>query len=240
MHHMGAWTASLTDSPAGVVLFVVMQSIPYTGSRYVTTLLCSHSADPVPQRWNGNFFIDQTLFDLGLSYQLSHDTSNPCLCPLHPSASHSLIFPEHIQCRSLTAFATRTVYSLATITFNSSVSDGFQLPGLALALSSHSGSLISSISSKPGARSICMTSMFLLSWHPTMVWEPPLYIIPFIYFHITNSGTTVSLQQTIPGVEDLGILATGLPQRGHPYSRWTWCTSSWVIGRWVPHLSSPR
>ena len=84
VHFTGAWTVPLAASPARVVLFVGMQSIPYTGSRCVTTLLRSHSLTQLPQQWNGDFFIDQTLFDLGLSYQLGHDVGDPCLLPSTP------------------------------------------------------------------------------------------------------------------------------------------------------------
>ena len=45
---------------------------------------------PFSQRWNENFFTRQTLFDLGLSYQLGHDIDDPC--PLPSSAVKLMLF----------------------------------------------------------------------------------------------------------------------------------------------------
>jgi len=39
---------------------------------------------PLFQQWNGNFFTDTSLYDLGLSHQLGHNTDDPCPLPSDP------------------------------------------------------------------------------------------------------------------------------------------------------------
>jgi len=39
---------------------------------------------PLFQQWNGSFFADATLFDLGLSHQLGHNADDPCPLPSNP------------------------------------------------------------------------------------------------------------------------------------------------------------
>ena len=44
----------------------------------------SVSDSPFPQQWNGSFFTDATLFDLGLSHQLGHSINDICSLPSDP------------------------------------------------------------------------------------------------------------------------------------------------------------
>lgn len=81
------------------------------------------------------------------------------LSPPNPSTSRFSTTQAYIPYESPTAFATQTMYNLATAARSCFVLRGFRPPGLAPAPSLLSAFSISSISFRQGARSICTTSM---------------------------------------------------------------------------------
>jgi hypothetical protein len=83
------------------------------------------------------------------------------LSPPNPSTSRFSTSQAYIPYKSPTAFATPTMYNLATAARSCFVLRGFRPPGLAPAPSSLFAFSISFISFRQEARSICTTSMLL-------------------------------------------------------------------------------
>lgn len=86
MPYCDAWTASPLGQFVKTAFFFSMRtmlSIVFKPVLSYSVLQESTNCDTL-QKWNGSFFYDTSLFELGASYQLGHDVSDTCRRPSKP------------------------------------------------------------------------------------------------------------------------------------------------------------